>query len=99
MILYSVTVNIDEDVETEWLNWMKETHVPNVMNTGLFVSNKIFRLVHEEQGSTYSFQYFAKNLDDLNIYFEKHAPGLVKEHMDKYKNKHVAFRTVLESVD
>jgi hypothetical protein len=94
-----VTVNIDADVEIEWLAWMKETHIPNVMNTGLFISNNIFRLLQEEHGSTYSFQYFARNLDDLNVYFEKHAPALVKEHMDKYKDKHVAFRTVLESVD
>jgi hypothetical protein len=43
MILYNVTVSIDESVEKEWLQWMKEVHIPDVMNTGLFVSSKICR--------------------------------------------------------
>ena len=98
MILYSVTVNIDQEVETEWLKWMKEVHVPNVMATGIFFDYKIFRLLNEDQGSTYSFQYFAKTLEEVNIYFEKYAPALVEEHLEKYKDRHVAFRTVLESV-
>ncbi len=98
MILYNVTVNIDQDVEEEWLSWMKESHIPKVMATGLFFDNKIYRLLKEDEASTYSFKYFAKSLDDLNQYFDNHAAGLVKEHLDKYKDKHVAFRTVLESV-
>ena len=28
MILYNVTVNIDKDVEQDWINWMKNTHIP-----------------------------------------------------------------------
>lgn len=98
MILYNVTVNIDPDVEIEWLEWMRSIHIPNVMATNLFFDQKIFRLLNEEDASTYSIQYFAKSLDELNLYFEKFAPALVKEHLDKYKDKHVAFRTVLESV-
>ena len=98
MILYNVTVNIEQDVEMEWLEWMKEVHIPNVMATGIFFDQKIYRLLNEEEGSTYSFQYFAKSLEDVNVYFEKYAPSLVQEHLDKYKDKHVAFRTVLESV-
>ncbi len=98
MILYNVTVNIDSDVEVEWLDWMRSVHIPNVMATGLFFDHKIFRLLSEEEASTYSIQYFSKTLDNLNSYFEKYAPELVKEHLDKYKDKHVAFRTVLESI-
>ena len=98
MILYNVTVNIDQDVEEEWLDWMKTVHIPNVMSTGLFFDQKIYRLLNEEEGSTYSLQYFCKSLEDLNHYFDTYAPDLVKEHLEKYKDKHVAFRTVLEAV-
>lgn len=100
MILYNVTVNIDKSVEDEWLHWMKEQHIPEVMETGMFVENKIFRLLQEEpQGSTYSIQYFAKSMEDIQQYQMEYAPGLQKAHTDKYANKFVAFRTLLESVD
>jgi len=100
MILYNVTVGIDKSVEEEWLNWMKSTHVPDVMATGFFVENKIYKVLsqQEEENPSYSFQYFAKSITDIDEYLQLHAPKLQKEHMLRYQNKHVAFRTLLESV-
>jgi len=98
--LYNVTINIDLDVHDEWLEWMKTVHVPKVMATGMFDSFRIFRLLNDpsNEGATYSFQYFAQSLDAIELYLGKYAPPLIEEHMEKYKNKHVAFRTLLEEV-
>ena len=41
MILYNITVNIDHDIHQEWLVWMKDIHIPDVLSTGLFIENKI----------------------------------------------------------
>lgn len=99
MILYNVTVNIDVNVEKEWLQWMKEVHIPEVMNTGLFVSSKICRIHAEEVGgSSYSIQYFAKNMEDYNTYQDVHSAELQKDHTEKYKGKFAAFRTILEVI-
>lgn len=99
MILYNVTVNIDDEVREEWLTWMKQVHVPDVMKTGLFLENKIYKvMVNEEAGTTYSVQYTLRSMDDLKTYQEKFAPALQKEHASRYANKFVAFRTVLELV-
>ena len=40
MILYNVTVNIDTDVEEDWIEWMKETHIPEVMKTGFSLNTE-----------------------------------------------------------
>jgi hypothetical protein len=99
MIIYNVTVNIENDVREEWLQWMKAKHIPDVMATGYFLENKICKvLVDEEQGTTYSIQYTCASMDDLKEYQAKHAPRLQKEVTDKYANKFVAFRTLLEIV-
>jgi hypothetical protein len=101
MILYNVTVNIDKDVELEWLSWMKTTHIPAVMATGQFVEYNFYRLIGEidNGGETYSVQYFATSMKQIDVYLNDHAPKLRNEVIEKYANKHVAFRTVLESVD
>lgn len=99
MIIYNVTVNIENDVHDEWLQWMKEKHIPDVMATGFFIENKICKvLVKEEQGTTYSIQYTCENLNSLQEYQRLHAPQLQKEHADKFANKFVAFRTLLEII-
>jgi len=76
---------------------MKDIHIPDVMNTGKFLQNRILR-VHgeEENGVTYAVQYTAAHRGDLDDYFTEHAPRLQKEHVDKYGNRAVAFRTILE---
>lgn len=101
MILFSETVNIENDVHDEWLHWMKTEHVPDVLSTGLFVDNKILRLLNEYDngGTTYSFQYYLKNMEDYIIYENDHAPGLQNKHTEKYRDKFVAFRTILEVVE
>lgn len=99
MILYNVTINIDEAVHDEWLKWMKEVHIPDVMNTGLFIDNKICRIHAEEKGGkSYSIQYISKSWTDYKNYQKKYAPALQEEHTKKYNGKFVAFRTILEIV-
>lgn len=66
MILYNVTINIDSSVHDEWLEWMKSKHIPDVLATGLFIDNKIFRIITDdnEEGSTYSIQYYLNSMND-----------------------------------
>ena len=39
-IIYNVTVNIDDSVHDEWLEWMQTQHIPDVMSTGYFLEKK-----------------------------------------------------------
>lgn len=100
MIIYNVTVNIDDSVHDEWLRWMRTTHIPDVLKTGLFTSGRIFRIVVEEEmgGKSYSIQYTCNSFADYERYEKEFAPALRAEHSAKYKDRFVAFRTLLEEV-
>lgn len=99
MILYNVTVNIDDSVHDEWLRWMKNEHIPEVLATGLFIDCKIFRIKSDDEGNTYSIQYFLDSMEDYERYAREHAPALQLKHTEKYKDKFTAFRTLLETVE
>lgn len=101
MIIYNVTINVEDQIHSDWLNWMKEVHIPDVMNTGCFIDNKICKVLsvqQDEQGHTYAIQYTCENEIQLNKYQEEFASKLQKEHLDKYNGKFVAFRTILKVV-
>ncbi len=96
MYIYNVTVNIEEEAHDEWLAWMKETHIPDVMNTGMFISNRMLEvMVDGENGRTYSIQYEVKDMETVMLYQQVYAPKLQQEHKDKFEGKFVAFRTML----
>ncbi|MCF8276931.1 MAG: DUF4286 family protein [Flavobacteriales bacterium] len=101
MIIYNVTVNINEEVHDEWVAWMRDVHIPEVMATGFFLENRFAKvlLTHDEGGVTYSIQYLCKNMADLQFYQGSHAPRLQADVKAKFDGKFVAFRTVLETVE
>ncbi len=100
MILYNVTVNVDPEVQEDWVQWMKTVHIPEVLATGLFVEHKFLRVMSTEpgEGFTYSIQYFLNSIDDYENYRSNFAPQLQADHTERYKNQFVAFRTLLEVV-
>lgn len=97
MIIYNVTLSVDEEIHEDWLNWMKEVHIPDVMKTKLFIESKISKILAEEEGGkSYSVMYLCKDMETLNDYQENHAPALQKDHSDRYSGRFAAFRTLLE---
>lgn len=96
MYIYNVTVNIEEAAHDEWLKWMKETHIPDVMETGMFLGNRMLEVMVEgENGRTYSIQYEVKDMETVMLYQQVYAPKLQQEHKDRFEGKFVAFRTML----
>jgi hypothetical protein len=101
MILYNVTVNLDKNIEADWIAWMKSDHIPEVIATGFFTESKMYRIIHEqEDGSVnYSVQYFAESLDHVLQYQKEFSPKLQADVTARYQDQIVSFRTVLEAVE
>ncbi|KRT16677.1 hypothetical protein ASU31_07630 [Pedobacter ginsenosidimutans] len=99
MFLYNVTLILDDAAAEEWLQWMQDVHIPEVMATGMFISNRLLKVVDSpNEGVTYCAQYVAETLDHYNKYQEVFAPALQAELNERYKNRFVAYRTLMEFV-
>ena len=100
MIIYNVTVKVDWKIEEQWIQWMKETHIPAVMATGCFTRYQLVRLldIDEIEGPTYAAQYYAETRDKLDEYIHQFAPALRKDGLDRWGDQFIAFRTLMEVV-
>ncbi|AEH00618.1 DUF4286 family protein [Lacinutrix sp. 5H-3-7-4] len=100
MIIYNVTVNIDNSVHEQWLTWIKE-HIPQVLATGKFLEAKLTKVLVEEEmgGETYSIQYRAHSRESLDAYYKEDADRLRTEGLKLFADKMLAFRTELEVID
>ncbi len=101
MLLYNVTVTIDIDVYQDWERWMRTSHIPDVMSTGMFISYRLCRLVgHEHTDSEiFTVQYLVKDMAHLVRYQDEFAPELQKQHRERYDGKYAVFRSLMELVD
>ncbi|MCU0441907.1 MAG: DUF4286 family protein [Bacteroidia bacterium] len=100
MIIYNVTINIDDDVHDAWLSWMEQTHIPEVMQTGLFIQYTFAKLLsrqEDETGTTYVIQYTAKDMANYEKYQQQFAPALQAKTRERFDGKFVAFRTLMET--
>ena len=98
MIIYNVTINIDDSVHDQWLNWLKTKHIGEVLATGCFFKAKLSKVLVEEEmgGTTYSIQYAAESKEKLQEYYNTFAPKLREEGLRLFGDKMLAFRTELE---
>lgn len=99
MIQYNVTIKLEPEVESEWLDYMKQQHIQDVLNTGLFVHCRLSKLIQNgEDEPSYTIQYILPSMKHMHMYQSKHANRLQQEHTEKFKGQFVAFRTLMEVV-
>ena len=82
MLIYNVTINISEKLHNDWVSWMKDTHIPDVMKTGCFTHYYFTRVLTtqpDETGFTYSIQYHCENPSNYEEYVEKSMRNLFKK--------------------
>lgn len=100
MLIYNVTIQLDQKIVTDWLHWMRTVHIPEVMETGMFTSYQLLRLKDDHpEVTTYAVQYECPGMDELSQYQARYAPALQAAHKARYEGRFVAFRTLLERVD
>lgn len=93
MIVYSVYIQIDPQIEQEWLSWMQDIHIPEVMSHKGFTQYHIVRIENPEY-SQYRIDYYIESMELYIEYQEKHAPELQKKHTERYQGKFSAQRSV-----
>jgi hypothetical protein len=101
MIIYNVTIKITWAIHNDWLQWMQQTHIPQVLATGCFVKNVFAQLldIEEDEGPTYTSQYYANTYQDYEQYIDKYSNVLKQDGIDKWGNQFIAFRTVMQVVN
>jgi len=99
MIIYSVTITIEASIESEWVEWMNEVHVPDVLRTGCFSTCSFSKVLGSADDElTYVLQYRCRSLTDYHRYRDNFAPALQKDHTDRFAGKFRGSRQVLEEI-
>ena len=99
MIIYSVTVHIQPQIESEWVEWMRSIHIPDVLRTGCFTACRMHRLLDTPADEpAYIMEYDCRSPADYHRYRDEFAPALQKDHTERYAGKFRGARQLLEQI-
>lgn len=99
MIIYSVTVSIEQEIEADWLPWMLEEHLPEVMASGYFNRydfHKIIEPIVDPDRTSYNVLYEIESLEKLNDYRRTAGSILQEKQSSRFGESALAIRSILE---
>ncbi len=99
-IIYSVTVKPNQNIEKDFIDWLKNEHIQDVVDTKCFDSSRFYKLLdqNEQDGSSYNIQYVTSSMERYFDYIHNFSNEMRQKGLEKFGDQFVAFRTVLKSV-
>lgn len=98
MLVYTLTVNVDASVSEAWQEWMKAHLLEAMLDTGLFEKYHAFRVLHDSDGDTFTFQFFLKEDELFDHFQQEHKAQILNRMMNSFPDKVVYFNTLLREL-
>ena len=100
MIIYNVTTHVSHSISDSWVAWMKEKHIPEIMEKRCFENYQFVKLldIDETEGLTYAVQFYTATKAAYEKYIIEYAPSLRDEALMSWGNKIISFRSLMEIV-
>jgi Domain of unknown function (DUF4286) len=100
MIIYNLTIKIDNNIHSLWLDWMKKTYIPEMLATGIFHDYRLCRLLEQDdsEGPTYTAQFFCDSMENYTTFMQEHATDFYQKAKLLFGDKIVSFQTVMQPV-
>ena len=98
MVIYNVTSQLDSDIEAQWIQWMQDVHIPEMLATEQFTEVTILKIVDasDSENVSYAVQYACESLDHLQVYLDRFSTKLRQSALDAFGEKVFSFRTILK---
>ncbi len=100
MIVYNVTVQVQEEIAREWVDWILNEHAQEVLDTKCFHKYELFEIIdHPEEGlKTYAVKYFTTDKKSYDNYIKDYSKQLRDKGLEKFGDKFVGFRTLMQMI-
>lgn len=93
MLIYEITVTVDEALIAVYEKYMTERHIPDLLATGNFAG-----AFFAKNGNVYRISYHADSREQFDAYIENHAERLRADFAEHFPTGVEVSRQVLEIV-
>lgn len=80
MVIYEITAEVESNLIEDYEKYMRETHIPDLLETGCF-SSAFLTIANQNR---YRIQYHAHDQKALDEYLQNHAPRLREDFLSHF---------------
>ncbi len=101
MLIVNTTYHVSEDIQADWIFWVKNEYIPEVIKTNMMVQPRFFRLlIEDEPGNvSYALQFEVYDLDTLENWFNRYGTDMQVTMSNRFQEKVMGFTTMMETVE
>ena len=101
MIIYNTTYFVADEVQQEFLEWLRRVYVPQATADRMLLVPQLIRIIGSERdgGISFAFQFRAMSVEILNTWHESVGTGLANALTSRFGNRVVGFATMMENLD
>lgn len=100
MLILNITTKVMHGIEKEWLQWMKDTWIKEMMGTGLFGEYRFCKLKDndDEEGLMYVTQFYCDTTENYDTFMSEQDDRLRELGHQRFGNAFISFRTIMEII-
>lgn len=100
MLIFNTTYLVADKVHGAWLKWVREQHIPQLIQSGFFHSPQVAKVlsVEEQEGTSYSVQFRVADMDALEQWHLQYATDFEQDLKKRFSTDVLFFATVLQII-
>jgi hypothetical protein len=100
MIIYNITINIDQVVLEEVLTWLRQSHIERIISDKIADNCYILQILNteENEGHTYCLHHELKDRQTLIRNLSEIEDKLINDLRNLFGEKVLTFSTILEKI-
>ena len=100
MIIYNTTFHIEECIQQDFIDYIRQHLIPQATKSGLLASPRFSRIFgeHEEQGFSYALEFATESISTLEQWNKTETATIIAPLVEKFKDKVVGFSTVMQVI-
>lgn len=100
MIIYNTTFQVDDNMATEFIDWIKNQYLPQALVTGIVSQPQLTRIMGRHEGGTgYALQVQAVSLGELQSWYQSIGKELLIQFNAHFGAQAVNFSTMMEKIE
>ena len=101
MIIQNTTTQIPWPIHAQWLRWMQNECIPEIMASGYFESFQFVKVLNIDdlEGPMYALQLYAVDMEAVNAFNLEMAATLAQKVQERWGESALSFTSLMEVIN